>query len=215
MNKLKKIFINLIQMPLRVFSKISLTAIISNSKISSKAAISGKTRFYDSKIDDYSYIGRNGLIMNTEIGKYCSIADDCKIGCAEHPIEWVSTSPVFHKGRNILRKNFNQIEYKTNKRTIIENDVWIGNNVLIKAGIRVGNGAIIGMGSIVTKDVEPYSIIAGVPAKKIRDRFSEENKKALLDTKWWEWSDEIIEKCSDNINDVQKFLDKIEEGNND
>lgn len=215
MSKLKKIFINLIQMPLRVFSKISLTAIISNSKISSKAAISGKTRFYDSKIDDYSYIGRNGLIMNTEIGKYCSIADDCKIGCAEHPIEWVSTSPVFHKGRNILRKNFNQIEYKTNKRTIIENDVWIGNNVLIKAGIRVGNGAIIGMGSIVTKDVEPYSIIAGVPAKKIRDRFSEENKKALLDTKWWEWSDEIIEKCSDNINDVQKFLDKIEEGNND
>ena len=211
MNKLKKIIINLVGMPLRLFRKISFTAVISNSKISKKSAISGNTRFYDSKIDEYSYIGRNGLIINTEIGKYCSIADDCKIGCATHPINWFSTSPVFQKGRNILRKNFCNCEYESNKKTIIGNDVWIGNNTLIKDGLTIGDGAIIGMGSVVTKNVEPYSIVAGVPAKIIRYRFEKEDIEELIKIKWWNLSEEELKNVANHVKDIKKFIKHMKE----
>ena len=215
MSKIKKIFYNLINMPLRLFNKISLTAIISNSKTSKKAAISGKTRFYNSSIDDYSYIGRNGLIIKTKIGKFCSIADDCKIGCASHPIHWGSTSSVFHKGKNILGKNFSEFEHISNKETIIGNDVWIGNNVLIKDGITIGDGAIIGMGSVVTKDVEPYSIVGGTPAKIIRYRFEEQDIKELQKLKWWDLKDDEIRYISSEMKDIKEFIEKIKEVNND
>lgn len=215
MDKVKKAFCNLLNIPLRIFSKLSITAIVSDSKISKKAAISGKTRFYNSEINDYSYVGRNGLIINTTIGRFCSIADDCKIGCASHPIEWGSTSPVFHKGKNLLRKNFNNFEYISNKKTIIGNDVWIGNNVLIKDGITIGNGAVIGMGSIVTKDVEPYSIVGGAPAKIIRYRFDEQDIQELLSTKWWELKEDEIIYVSSKIKNIKEFIKKVKEVKND
>jgi len=215
LRKIKKVLCNLVNIPLRIFSKIAITAIISNSKISKKSAISGKTRFYDSEINDYSYVGRNGLIINTKIGKFCSIADDCKIGCSSHPTQWGSTSSVFHKGKNILRKNFSNFEYTSNKRTVIGNDVWIGNNVLIKDGITIGDGAIIGMGSVVTKNVEPYSIVGGVPAKIIRYRFEEQDIQELLNIKWWELKENEISYISSEINNIKEFIKKVKEVKND
>ncbi len=215
MSKVKKIISNLIQIPARIFNKISFTAIVFNSNVDKKAAVSGRTRLYDSEIQKYSYLGRNNLVINTQIGKFCSIADDCKIGCASHTIDWVSTSPVFSKGKNILKKNFSNFEYVTNKRTIIGNDVWIGNNVLIKDGIKIGNGAIIGMGSIVTKDVEPYSIVAGVPAKIIRYRFEKNIIDELLNLEWWNLSEDKIDIVSKNVKNVNNFIREVKKIKND
>lgn len=215
MSKVKKIMSNLIQIPARICNKISFTAIVFNSNVDKKAAISGRTRLYDSKIEEYSYLGRNNLVINTQIGKFCSIADDCKIGCASHAIDWASTSPVFSKGNNILKKNFSNFEYVTNKRTIIGNDVWIGNNVLIKDGVKIGDGSIIGMGSVVTKDVEPYSIVAGVPARIIRYRFEKDVIDELLDLEWWNMSDDNIENVSKNIKNINKFISEVKKIKND
>lgn len=83
-------------------------------------------------------------------------------------------------------------EINLNKRTIIENDVWIGEGVIIKSGVRIGTGAVVAMGAVVTNDVEPYSIVGGVPAKLIRKRFDESTVIHLLDSKWWEQSDSWI-----------------------
>lgn len=116
----------------------------------------------NSSLDEYSYIGNYCTIIGASIGKFCSIADNCIIGGAQHPYEWVSTSPVFIKGKNCMNVNLGNNEFNDERKTFIGNDVWIGNNCLIKGGVMVGDGAVIGMGAVVTKDVGAYEIWAGV-----------------------------------------------------
>lgn len=200
---------NLFSLPLRLFSKVSIFAIIQSSKINKNSAISSGVKFYRSSIDKYSYIGRNSFIIDTEIGKFCSIAPGCNIGGTGHPIEWVSTSSVFHKWENILKKNFSRHEYDIFSKTRIGNDVWIATNSMIKAGVSISDGAIIGMGSVVTKNVGPYEIWAGNPAKCIRKRFDDETIKLLLDMKWWDLSDENLTEKAKYFNNVNSLVDNF------
>ena len=116
----------------------------------------------------------------------------CGIGGGIHPSDHVSTSPVFLQGRNILGKNFANIPYEPSKKVTIGNDVWIGEGVYIKSGINVGNGAVIGAHSVVTHDVEPYSVVVGIPAREIRKRFDDEVINQLQAIKWWDWSEDKI-----------------------
>ena len=122
-------------------------------------------------------------------------------------MDWVSTSPVFHKWENIMKKNFARHEFEIFKRTTIGNDVWIGNRVMVKAGVKIADGAVIGMGSIVTKDIGPYEIWAGNPARMIRKRFDDETIATLEEMKWWNWNDEKIELSSGVMTDVAKFIE--------
>jgi len=159
----------------------------------------------------YSYIGNYCTVINTDIGNYCSVGDSCFIGAEDHPTEWVSSSPVFHGGKNIMRKNFATHSFETGKRTVIENDVWLGTHCMIRNGIKIGTGAIIGMGSVVTKNVGDFEIWAGNPARFIRKRFAEEDISKILEIKWWEWSDTDLIRRANTFNDLQAFLS---EGNN-
>lgn len=207
MRRLKILFSNVISIPYRLFrTKISCLAILQDSKIDKRAAICSGTRFYQSKMEKYSYVGRHSLVSNTTIGKFTSIAENCYIGGAKHPIEWVASSPCFCSGKNILRKNFATNPYNPYEETKIGNDVWIGEGVKIKAGVTIGDGAVVGMGSIVTKDLEPYGIYAGNPAKLIRKRFDDVTIEELLKVQWWDWDDEKIERYGACINHVPKFL---------
>ena len=205
---MKKIFLiiySIFKIPFRIFTKVSPFVLIRNSKIHKDSAIFSYTRFYNSSIDKYSYIGRNCFINLTSIGKFCSISDNVCIGLASHPVDWVSTSPLFQAGRSIFRIKFAKHPYNSIAKTVIGNDVWVGINVSIKSGVKIGDGAIIGAGSIVTKDVEPYTIVGGNPARIIRKRFCDEKINFLLDLKWWEWEDNKISLYSDTFNDIDKF----------
>ena len=144
------------------------------------------------KMGRYSYAGSYTHITDAEIGSFCSIGDNCGIGGGIHPMNTVSTSPVFLQGRNIMGKNFSQIPYEASDKVRIGHDVWIGDGVFIKAGVQIGTGAVIGAHSVVTKDVPPYAIVAGAPAKILRYRFDDETIQRLLKSKWWEWSDERL-----------------------
>ena len=164
-------------------------------------------------MNKHSFCGYDNEIINTKIGSFCSIGNHVKIGGGEHPYSWVSTSPVFYKGRDSVKAKFSEFDRVEIRTTIIGNDVWVGQNSLIKQGITIGHGAIIGMGSVVTKDVEPYSIVAGVPAKKIKLRFSEDLISKLIKSKWWDLKENELNKAAENIKDPIKFLDSINESN--
>lgn len=196
---------NILSIPSRLFLHIALFSILQQVKINKKAAICSGVRFYRGKIGKYSYIGNNSFVIDTDIGNFTSISTDCYIGGASHPINWVSTSPVFHKWENIMKKNFSRHNFEIFKKTKIGNDVWIGNRVIIKSGVTIGDGAIVGMGSVVTKDIGPYEIWAGNPAKLIKKRFDDETIKHLENIKWWDWEDDKINKYANIFNDIKAF----------
>lgn len=193
---------------LKACQKIFSQPIVRLSVISKKAAIWNGCLIINSEINDYSYISDNTSIYYTKIGKFCSIGSCCAIGVASHPIEYVSTSPVFLEGRNALRTNFANLPYKPYKETVIGNDVWIGRGCCIKSGVKIAEGAVIGMGSVLLKDVGPYEIWAGNPARFIRKRFDEETISKLLDLKWWDLSAGELRSISKHIDNVGIFLEK-------
>lgn len=153
------------------------------------------------KISSYTYIGRNSLVQNVRIGKFCSIANDVFIGLGKHPPDYFSTSPLFYRINNafnisLVEKN---LDFKEYDQIEIGNDVWVGARVIIMDGIKIGNGAIVAANSVVTKDVPNYAIVAGVPAKIVRYRFSEEKIKKLLALQWWNWN---ISEIKSRINEI-------------
>lgn len=186
-------------------------AALTNCKVNKKAKICSGTQMNNSHINRYSYCGHNCFILNCDIGSFVSIADNCRLGGANHPIDRVSSSPVFHKGKNILNKNFARFDNIPNKKVTINSDVWIGAGVTVLSGVTIGVGAVVGAGSVVTHDIPPYEIWAGNPAKKLRSRFDDKTSKELLQTVWWEWSDEKIERYSHFFDCPQKLIDKIKE----
>ncbi len=198
---------NIVRLPYRILcTHISVFAILQDSKVDRNAAICKGARFYRSSIEKYSYIGYNTFITNTNIGAFTSVSGNCYIGGTSHPLNWVSTSSVFHKWDNILHKNFAKFEYDIFNKTYIGNDVWIGEGCKVKAGIKISDGAVIGMGSVVTKDVGPYEIWAGSPARFIRTRLEEDIIKELLKIQWWEWEDEKITQYADLYNNPNEFI---------
>lgn len=132
----------------------------------------------------YNLVNKNTLIRSANTGNYVSIGPNCQIGMPEHPTDHMSTSPfIYNKYRSIIEL-YSWSEFQ--KAPIIGNDVWIGGNTIILQGVKIGNGAIVAAGAVVTKDVEPYSIVGGVPAKLIKKRYDEETIHYLLDLKWWD-----------------------------
>ena len=188
----------------KVFRKLHSKA-IKNSVIDKRSKVEAGSLFLNSKMDKYSFCGYDCKIINCEIGSFCSIADSVIIGGAQHPIDWVSTSPVFYKGRDSVKEKFSEFDRLANPKTIIGNDVWIGEKALIKGGINIGNGAVVGMGSVVTKDIPPYEIWAGNPARFIRYRFPEDIRIELQKLKWWE-DDNRIKASAQYIKNPNEFI---------
>lgn len=140
-------------------------------QIMQNSILSGKN-----EIGDYTYIGYNCIITKSSIGRYCSIANNVSIGIGEHKINRVSTSSIFYE---------EPFETLTQGECIVGNDVWIGSNAVVRRGVRIGNGAIIGANSFVNKDVNDFEIVGGVPAKHIRYRFNLNNIKLINESNWW------------------------------
>lgn len=174
--------------------------------IDKTARVCSKSELTKVELGRYSYIGYDCFMVNVSIGKFCSIANRCCIGGAAHPLDRVSSSPVFHAGKNIMGKNFATFPIIQTPQIVIENDVWLGMGVYVKAGVTIHNGAVIGTGSVVTHDVPPYEIWAGNPARFIRKRFNDEIIKGLLDSEWWNYSDEDLKTRAVDFDDPSKFL---------
>lgn len=147
----------------------------------------------DERIGIFSYLGNDSEIKNTDIGRFCSIARNVAIGAPEHPLDWVSSHPIQYDGLRWFDNIETWSEFSdasevfrgNRKRTRIGNDVWIGRNAVIRQGVTVGTGAVIGANAFVNRDVPPYAIVGGVPAKVIKHRFDQLTIDRLLASEWW------------------------------
>ncbi|SEA26039.1 Acetyltransferase (isoleucine patch superfamily) [Flavobacterium gillisiae] len=160
--------------------------------------------FYDNiivsntEIGDFTYISSNSNIKNCKIGKFCSIGPNVQIGLGMHPTNYLSTFPAFFSTKKQGQISFVDKNYFVELGSVvIGNDVWIGANVMILDNVTVGDGAIIAAGAVVTKNVNPFSIVGGVPAKIIGSRFDEDKISNIIKMKWW---DNDIEWIKNNIN---------------
>lgn len=192
----------------KLIKKIHLRAAI-NSSVDKTARIEAGCHMVNSELGRFSYCGYDCTFINTKVGAFSSIANNVIVGASSHPTSWVGMSPVFYDAKINIKEKFSFHHYDYAKRTIIGNDVWIGQCVIIKQGVIVGNGAVIGMGSVVTKNIEPYTIVGGNPARVIRKRFSEDIIEKLLAIKWWTYSDEELKKYAVFFDDPVKFIDEV------
>ena len=160
------------------------------------------------ELGDYSYIsGPRSYIEDAKIGKYCSIARQTIIGVSGHNYNWVTTSPIIASiYYDMIDKD---ITVPQRERPIIGNDVWIGINAIIMRGVKIGDGAVIAAGAVVTKDVAPYSIVGGNPAKHIKYRFTESTIEKLLEIKWWDWDKEKIKRNISLFYDTENFIKNL------
>lgn len=178
--------------------------------VKSSDIIVGDYTMYNDFVNDPTQFERNNVLYQYPInhdkliiGKFCSIACGVKFlfNSANHTLSSLSTYPfpLFYEEWD-LEKSKVANSWDNKGDIVIGNDVWIGYEAVIMAGVTVGDGAIIGTRAVVTKDVPPYTIVGGIPAKPIRKRFSDETIEALLNLKWWNWSDELIRR---NISVIQ------------
>lgn len=187
-------------------------------------SVADNVRVLDSYVGKGSYISHDSEIYNTKIGKYSCIANGVKTVIGSHPIEGFATvHPAFY---SLLKQNgftyvskqkFAEYEYvdENNKYCIIlGNDVWIGSHALIMQGVHIGDGGVVAAGAVVTKDVEPYTVVGGIPAKIIKRRFSDDIIDVLLKSKWWDRDEEWIKLYADLFEDVDLFVNELKESDN-
>lgn len=162
---------------------------IKRSELADNICIHEDCKVTESTIDSFSYVAKSSEILGATVGKFCSIGPEVWIGLGKHPSDFISTSPVFYSAsKKQLGFSFtNQQLFQEHKKCVIGNDVWIGARVMVLDGVTIGDGAIVAANSVVSKDVEPYSIVGGSPAKLIKMRFDELTTSKLLTSAWWNW----------------------------
>lgn len=192
----------------KVLKKIRLSA-LKDCDIHKLSKIESGCNMVNVQMDKHSFCGYNCEMINVKIGSFSSIANGVIIGGEMHPIDWVSTSPVFYEGKDSIHTKYSEHKREKSLITTVGHDVWIGQNCLIKQGVKIGNGAVIGMGSVVTKDVLPYSVVAGNPSKLIKMRYNAEIITNLEKLEWWTFGDEELISYAKYVKEPTMFINEI------
>ncbi|MBI5849145.1 MAG: CatB-related O-acetyltransferase [Nitrospirae bacterium] len=169
------------------------------------------SRLINSSIGRYSYIAPNCRVKWARIGKFCSIGPGVHVGLGRHPSRgFVSCHPAFYATHNAARVSFvTENVFEEFVDTHVGSDVWIGMGALVLDGVRIGNGAIIGARAVVTRDVAPFAVVGGVPAKLIRFRFSEEQIAFLNDLHWWDKDVDWIREHAPLFRDINQLSQNL------
>lgn len=173
------------------------------------------SRIAHSSIGDYSYCDRYADIANTTVGKFANIAAFVRIGATDHPMEKASLHHFHYRSASYFDDAADDaawFAHRQIRRTMIGHDTWIGHGAQVRPEVTIGHGAVIAGGAIVTKDVAPYMIVAGIPAVPLRARFSDAVAERMLALAWWDWPHDRLRAALDDFRKLraEDFLDRYE-----
>ncbi len=189
------------------------SASLRNAVLGRFTEIKERVQFWDSSLGDYSYIERHAEAIYAEIGKFCAIASDVRINALNHPMERISQHKITYRPNEYfvgakLDKTFR--ESRSADKVVIGHDVWIGHGAIILPGVKIGHGAVVAAGAVVTKDVAPHTVVAGVAAKTIKRRFPEEISTRIIRLGWWDWAHDRLAQAVEDMRvlSAEAFLEK-------
>jgi phosphonate metabolism protein (transferase hexapeptide repeat family) len=182
--------------------------VIHDSHVGAWTELGPHTHLSESTFGDYSYAAGVVSIVYTDVGKFCSIASHVRINPGNHPMWRVTQHHMTYRRKQYGFGDDDQefFEWRRAHRCAIGHDVWIGHGAVVMPGVKIGPGAAVGAGAVVTKDVAPYAVVVGVPARMIRKRFSDAVIEQLLKIAWWDWDRATLKARFEELGDVERFI---------
>jgi phosphonate metabolism protein (transferase hexapeptide repeat family) len=195
--------------------RIHPTAELKGCRLGRHVSVAERVILREVTVGDFSYFERHAEGIYAAIGKFCSIAANTRINALEHPLERVTTHKLTYRPNEYFRYLGVDQAFRGRrqaKAVTIGHDVWIGHGAVILPGVAIGNGAVVGANAVVTKDVAPYTIVAGSPARALRPRFAADIAARLEALAWWDWPRERLFEAVPDMQalEIEEFLDKWE-----
>ena len=177
------------------------TASVRDSRLGAWTEVGARTTLAEVEMGDYSYVVHDAQIIYATIGKFCSIASHTRVNPGNHPLERVALNHFTYRASayGLGPDEAGFFDWRRRHRVTLGHDVWLGHGVIVLPGVTIGTGAAIGAGAVVTKDIPPFAVAVGNPARVIRFRFPEELREALLQIAWWDWPRERLSVALEEI----------------
>ena len=194
---------------------IDSSAKLQETRLGAYCEVGARTMMLDVEMGDYSYVVNDSQMTYTTIGKFCSIAAMTRINPGNHPMHRATQAHFTYRASAYFPGESDDadfFEWRKSRRVHIGHDVWIGHGAIVLPGRTIGTGAVIAGGAVVTKDVAPYTIVGGNPARPIKRRFSEMLEERLVRLAWWDWDHETLRRALPDFRKlaIEDFLDKYD-----
>lgn len=183
---------------------------ISESELGAWTEVRAESRLNESEIGDYTYLMERVQLDYTTIGKFGNVAADVRLGPTNHPIDRPTAHHFTYRAGmyDMGAEDESIFEWRADQPVEVGHDVWLGHGAIVLPGVTIGNGAVVAAGAVVSRDVPPYTVVAGVPAEPIRRRFSSEVAARIEETEWWDWDHETLAERLSAFRDLDQFLER-------